>query len=249
MGDNARLLDALMTGVLGYPKYFAAGGDFGSLICAHLGGAQFPACKLLAISGVGVGPTLGALCTLPLFLLPARWRNWVYGCIYAEDELAALARSWSLVKNGMGYFVEQRTRPFTIGYALADSPMGLLSWIGEKYWEHMDPSISGSPHSTQFVLATVSLYFLTRSFATTAVTYHEEDASFGRKLRITKPLGALYFPFDVNNYPLSWVRARNRELVYAKKHERGGHFPGYETPELLADDLRAMATSQRRLFV
>lgn len=247
MGDNARICDFLMTGVLGYTKYFAEGGDFGSMICTTLGGDDYPACKLVAITNMAALPTFGALCTAPFFLLPKSWRTWLYSWIYTEDELDGFSRVGTYITTGMGYMVEQATRPFTIGYALNDSPIGLLAWVGEKYREYVDPDIV--PDSTKFILTTVAIYFLTHSYASSTLPYGENTGWSRKDLRIIKPYGALYFPFDPLAWPVSWARAKHRKMVYTKKHDRGGHFPGYEVPELLADDLRDMVAGQYELFV
>ena len=75
--DNARLFDTLMTGVLGYTTYMEMGGDIGSLICTLLGTDKFPACRLLSLTEVPAQPTLGALLTLPFFLLPMQNRPFI----------------------------------------------------------------------------------------------------------------------------------------------------------------------------
>ena len=243
MADNARILDHLMTGVLGYSSYMASGGDWGSLIVVNLGTDRYPACKLLELTTCNGQPTFWAMLTLPFFLLPTSWRNWLYSKIYTEDELHDIARSKSMAMNGMGYFLEQATRPCTIGYAINDSPIGILAWIGEKYHDLMDPE--HVPGATEFILTTVSLYFLTGSFTTSTLPYHEN--SF-KTIRMTKPFGGSRFPYDVFNFPMGWMKAHHRKMVFSRVHHRGGHFPGYEMPEELATDLRDLVSSQSGLF-
>lgn len=247
MEDNARVFDHLMTGVLGYSSYMAEGGDWGSLVATYLGTDKFPACKLLDFTACAARPTLGAFLTLPFFLLPTSWRQWLYGKVYSEDELEDFSRMGRFMKSGMGYFAQQATRPLTIGYALNDSPLGILAWIGEKYQELIDPNIL--PTATDFILATTSLYFLTNSFATSTLPYHDNTKTFSEVLRITKPYGVSQYPYDVLNYPVSWIRAQHPNLVFARRHRRGGHFPGYEVPELLAADLREIASGRKHLLV
>lgn len=244
MADNARIFDHLMTGVLGYPSYMAEGGDWGSLLSLNLGTERFPACKLVHVTSRSAGPTLGALLTLPFFLLPTSWRQWLYSKIYSEEELFDFGRAKQMIRTGLGYFIEQATRPCTIGFALNDSPVGLLAWIGEKYREWMDPDVV--PHATDFILTTVSIYFLSQSFASSTVPYKENTFE---KVQVTTPLGLSRFPFDVTNSPESWVRATHRRVVFSRSHERGGHFPAYEVPEVLAGDLRELLRDQSGLFV
>ncbi|EKM57892.1 uncharacterized protein PHACADRAFT_139325 [Phanerochaete carnosa HHB-10118-sp] len=246
MADNARIFDHLMTGVLGYSSYMAEAGDWGALVCLNLGSDKYPACKALEFTSCPARPTFGALLTAPLFLLPTSWRKWVYSKIYSEDELFDLGRASHFMTNGSGYFIQQMTRPLTIGYAVNDSPVGILAWIGDKYHDLVDPDIF--PEAADFILTTVSLYFLTQSFMTAALPYAENTKSFGERKAISKPFGNSRFPFDVNNFPASWIRAQHPKLVFTRSHQQGGHFPGYEVPDLLAEDIRAVASGQRALF-
>ena len=246
MEDNARVFDHLMTGVLGYSSYMAEGGDWGSFIASYLGTSKYPACKVVEITALHARPTFGALLTLPFFLLPTSWRKWLYGKIYSDTELYDFARIGQLLKNGLGYFVEHATRPLTIGYALHDSPIGILAWIGEKYPEFIDPEIV--PEATDFILTTVSLYYLTGSFGTAGLPYRDNSKALFQRRHIEKPYGVTHFHYDVNNFPESWIRVRYPNMIFMRRHSRGGHFPGFEVPELLASDLREIAASQRALF-
>ena len=246
MADNARIFDHLMTGVLGYSSYMAAGGDWGALVTSYLGTPKYPACKVVQITAAHAKPTLGALLTLPFFLLPAGWRSWLYSKIYSETELYDFARVGQLLKTGLGYFLEHATRPLTIGYAMHDSPVGILAWIGEKYPEFMDPAVARD--ATQFILTTVSLYFLTGCFASAGLAYRDNLKSFSERRQLHKPYGVIQFHHDVNNYPESWLRAQHPSLIFMRRHSEGGHFPGYEVPELLTGDLREIAASQKALF-
>lgn len=236
--DNARIFDHLMTGVLGYKSYMANGGDFGGVICKSLGTAEFPACKLLNVCTPPSRPTTGAMLTLPFFILPQSWRSWLYSKIYTEEERSDLGRFMGFIKTGLGYFIQQATRPLTIGYALHDSPVGLLAWIGEKYKNLLDPEIVAE--STKFILTTVSIYYLTGTFVTSTLPYREN--SLGKSVTSTKPHGCSLFAYDIGVVPVSWIKAQYRDLVFAHRHSRGGHFPGYEVPELLVADIRELAT-------
>ena len=245
MEDNARVLDQLMTGVLGYPAYMAEGGDFGGFICLYLGSDRYPACKLLDVIQAPLPPPPSLWLTLPFFLLPTKWRKWLYSWVFSEEELADFARNGAFLKNGMGYYVEQTTRPFSIGYALYDSPIGLLAWIGEKYREFGDPEVD----FTHFILTTVSIYYLTRSFPTSALPYGENTDAYSKRLVITKPYGSSRFAYDILHVPNSWVKARHPKQVFYRRHQRGGHFPSFDAPALLTQDLRDMVAANRALFV
>lgn len=246
MGDNARIFDHLMTGVLGYKSFMAQGGDWGGMVTGILGGEGFPACKLVGMNMSNSRPTLGALLTLPFFLLPTSWRQWLYSKIYSETELNDMHHSKEFMKNGMGYFHQQATRPLSIGYALYDSPVGILAWIGEKYIELMDPSIF--PERIQEMLTTVSLYYLTGSIHTSALPYRENLVYFQQKLLITKPYGLFRFPYDVFMFPVAWTKATNPKMVFFRRHDKGGHFPALEVPDELVSDIRELFIQSGHVF-
>ncbi|KAI0811090.1 epoxide hydrolase N terminus-domain-containing protein, partial [Irpex lacteus] len=185
-------------------------GDFGALVATYLGTNEYPSCKLLNICATPANPTICALLTLPFWLLPVTWRQWLYSKIYTEDERKGLSRVRDYLKTGLGYFIEQATQPMTIGYALHDSPIGLLAWIGEKYKELVDPEVL--PAATNFILTTVSLYYLTGSFVTSTLPYHENTKTFSKTLRIVKPLGVSHFPYDCLNVPLGWIKSQHRNV-------------------------------------
>lgn len=244
MNDNARIFDRLMTGVLGYKAYMAAGGDFGGVICKSLGTDKYPACKLLNTCTPPCRPTGGAIATLPFFILPKSWRSWLYSKIYTDEERHDLGRFVGFVKTGFGYFIQQSTRPLTIGYALHDSPVGVLAWIGDKYRDLVDPEIL--PESTKFILTTISIYYLTNTFASSTLPYR--DNPLGKAFPMTKPHGCSLFAHDIGVMPVSWIKAQYRDLVFAHRHARGGHFPGYEVPDLLVADIQELATARRSLL-
>lgn len=259
MTDNARVLNTLMTSILGYSSYMAQGGDWGSLVTTVLGTSQFPACRLINLNmSVSRPPPLAMLGLGLSLLLPTSFRLWLLSKIYSEDECHDFSRSWNFLKTGMGYYLQQLTRPFTIGYAIGDSPLGVLAWVGEKYYEHVDPDIYDQPATKEDILTTVTLYYLTGSFATSALPYKENASQLLEPpIVISKPYGLSRFPYDIFVVPVSWIRAAHRgwpwskesgECVFVRRHEHGGHFPGLEVPEELAQDLRAMAEKNRALF-
>ncbi|KAL4251319.1 peptidase S33 family protein [Abortiporus biennis] len=245
MADNARVINVLMTGVLGYDSYMAQGGDLGGVITANLGTPKFPACKLINLNGVGFPPPFTALLTLPLFLFPTSFRKWIYSKIYSEEERDDFYRSIQFLKKGFAYFLQQATRPMTIGYALYDSPIGILSWIGEKFPELMDPDVS--PSLTHDILTTISIYYLTRTIHTAALPYLQNFQSVQDPI-VTKPYGLSRFPHDVFMLPISWIHAKFKNLVFVRRHDHGGHFPALEVPDLLVGDLREMIVQNGILF-
>jgi hypothetical protein len=119
-------------------------------------------------------------------------------------------------------FAEQATRPLTIGLAIQDSPMGILAWIGEKYREWSDPDVFPTPEFRQDILATASLYFLSSTFATFAITYKEDALHITQPLPpITKPFGLSEFKHDAVVLPRRWIEKGNN-VHYYNAHDRGG---------------------------
>ncbi|KAI0082847.1 alpha/beta-hydrolase [Panus rudis PR-1116 ss-1] len=243
MKDNARIFNHLMTGVLGYESYMAQGGDIGSLVTIILATDAYPACKLINLNAMQGPPTLGAMLTLPFFLLPTTLRQWLYSKIYTEDELRDFGRSFQAAKSGMAYFLQQATRPATIGYALYDSPVGLLAWMGDKFRDLFDPQLFES--HAEDILISVSLYYLTRTFPTSTLPYSQNTKLFKEQFKFNIPYGLSRFPYDVFMNPVSWLKSANPTMSFVRRHEKGGHFPALEVPELLVGDLREMVATHK----
>ncbi|KAI9464699.1 Alpha/Beta hydrolase protein [Boletus coccyginus] len=146
-----------------------------------------------------------------------------------------------LPSRGKGYFIEQSTQPQTLGYSLADSPVGLLAWIYEKLHNWTDDY----PWEDDEVLTWVSIYWFSRAGPTASLRIYFEvmggtsNPTFPRPPSPTIPMGASFFPKEVSVVPRAWVRRRFR-MQAEFDHDSGGHFPAYEKPRELADDLRRM---------
>ncbi|KAG6900644.1 hypothetical protein C0993_006748 [Termitomyces sp. T159_Od127] len=160
---------------------------------------------------------------------------------YNKREKTGFQRSAWFQRWGRGYFAEQATRPQTLGYSLADSPVGLLAWIYEKLVEWTD----NYNWDDDEVLTWISIYWFSRAgpAAFVRIYYESLKAANGKDLFSlvvdTKiPVGYSYFPKELVISPRSWTRVHN--LVFESEHEEGGHFAAYEKPELLAGDLRKM---------
>ncbi|KAL0580616.1 hypothetical protein V5O48_001346 [Marasmius crinis-equi] len=158
---------------------------------------------------------------------------------YSAAEKAGLARSFWFERNGMGYFREQSTQPQTLGYSLADSPIGLLAWIYEKLVNWTDKY----PWTDDEVLTWVSVYYFSRAGPTASVRIYYEIAQERRKkpklVRPTIPLGVSHFPKELYVPPRLWTRQVGN-LVFEAEHSSGGHFAAYEKPKALVGDLRKM---------
>ncbi|KAK7052885.1 hypothetical protein VNI00_004205 [Paramarasmius palmivorus] len=156
---------------------------------------------------------------------------------YTERDLKRLEVSKWFWEKGSGFFKEQATQPQTIGYSLADSPVGLLAWIYEKLFTLTD----GYPWEDDEVLTWISIYWFSRSGpAATVRTYYEVEQTGGLEAgpKPTIPTGYSFFPKEVGLGPISWYADKN--LVFTAEHERGGHFAAHATPKELVSDLRKM---------
>ncbi|WND38556.1 epoxide hydrolase [Streptomyces sp. BB1-1-1] len=209
-----------LMGRLGYDKFVAHGGDWGGVITTILGG-RFPE-QVLGIHTVTAQAPPGL----------------------TTDGLTAAEREWTeetrdFWDHRTAYAKQQAARPQTIGYALVDSPVGLLAWILDKFYEWTDTE--DSPFETismDRVLDDVTLYWLTRTGASAARIYYESHDSLDPGLRVAVPSAISVYPRDVEKCPRPWAQERFRHIVRWGTPETGGHFPSLEVPEYFVEDLR-----------
>ncbi len=221
--------DRLMV-ALGYDRYFAQGGDWGSAVTCAIGGNHEDHCAGIHVNMIVGQPDPDTMTDL------------------TDDEKAYLARfQWYRTKDN-GYSTQHATRPQTIGYALADSPVGQMCWIVEKCHGWTDcghqpggQSIGGHPEnslSKDAMLDTVSLYWLTNSAASSARLYWHSFAQFGFG-EIHVPTGCSLFPLEIMRLSRRWAEGRYKNIVYWNALDKGGHFAAWEQPELFVGELRA----------
>ncbi|GAB2756335.1 epoxide hydrolase family protein [Amycolatopsis magusensis] len=209
-----------LMGRLGYRRFLAHGGDWGGNITTVLGG-RFPE-HVLGIHTTFAQGLPGA----------------------TTDGLTALEREWAeethhFWRHRAAYAKQQATRPQTIGYSLVDSPVGLLAWILDKFAEWSDTE--DSPFETisrDRVLDDVTLYWLTRTGASSARIYYESHNSLDPELRVDVPSAITTYPRDIEKYPRAWAQERYRQIVRWRSPEAGGHFPSLEVPEYFVHDLQ-----------
>ncbi|GAA1846628.1 epoxide hydrolase [Pseudonocardia ailaonensis] len=213
----AQLMDRL-----GYDRYGAQGGDWGSMITAALA-SGIPE----AVAGIHL--------TMPLAEAPPQEERRPL----TRDEQKALRDMKSFMLLGTGYSAEQSTRPQTLGYGLTDSPMGQASWIIEKFWDWTD--CAGRPDNAiprDRLLDNVMLYWLGATGASSARLYWESY----RKPRmdvVEVPTGITVFPAEMNRLPRHWLERRFLDIRSFTKPVAGGHFAALEQPETLVDEIRA----------
>jgi pimeloyl-ACP methyl ester carboxylesterase len=236
-GAWAELMDRL-----GYPRYVAQGGDVGAAVTDAMG-RQGPE----GLLGIHLNLLAGALGIADL--LPAE----------SEQEREAHGKLDAFRTDGFGYFLEQSTRPQTIGYSLLDSPVGLAAWLldhdTDSYYKISRAFVDGEPVGNltrDNIVDNVTLYWLTGTGASAARWYWE----FGRFLAaamaagqapppVSVPVGFTTFPGEIWAAPRSWVETVYSNPTYFNEADRGGHFAAWEEPELLSEEVRAAFRSLR----
>lgn len=206
---------------LGYTRWVAQGGDWGSAVTTAIG-AQAPE----GCIGIHVNMPIGRPGSDDL-------------ANPSPDELKALQALQYYQEWDSGYSKQQSTRPQTVGYGLVDSPVGLAGWIFEKM--HAWTDNTGSPFdalSKDAILDNIMLYWLPATGASAARLYWESFAKFGEG-EVTIPAGASAFPKEIIPAPRKWAERRYTKLVYWNDLPKGGHFAAWEQPELFANELRA----------
>ena len=230
---------------LGYTRYVAQGGDWGSPVSSAM--ARQAAAGLLGIHinlPATVPPEIAAV--LAGGPAPAG---------LSEKERAAFDTLMTSAKKGnTAYFVMMSARPQAVGYGLTDSPAGLAAWLlvhpGFAQWTYGgDPEKSPTKDD---VLDDITLYWLTNTAASSARLYWENGArgsvivaAAQKTGEISLPVAITVFPEDVYRPPETWARRAYRNLIYFHEVDRGGHFAAWEQPELFAAELRAAFKSLR----
>jgi pimeloyl-ACP methyl ester carboxylesterase len=220
----AQLMDRL-----GYDRWVAAGGDWGSIITSALGVA--------APDGL-----LGIHVTMPIVRRPPE------GSVppLTEVERHDLADRATFERLGTGYSAEQSTRPQTLGYGLLDSPVAQCTWIVEKFWDWTD--CAGHPENTisrDRLLDNVMLYWLPGTGASSARLYWESFRNRRHTDEITVPTGVSQFPQELHRVPRSWIELRYTDLRHFTRQKAGGHFASMEQPETYVAELREFVATLR----
>jgi pimeloyl-ACP methyl ester carboxylesterase len=227
---------------LGYARYVAQGGDQGAAVTDNMG-RQAPE-GLLGIHMNLLRTALGGATGLPA---------------ESEQERAALDAINTFRQSGFGYFLEQTTRPQTIGYALLDSPVALAAWMidhdTDSYYKISGAFLEGQPSgglTREHIVDNVTLYWLTGTGASAARSYWEGGRAQAAALaagqappEVPIPVGFTTFPGEIFRAPRSWVERVYHNLVYFNEADRGGHFAAWEEPQLFSEEVRATFRSLR----
>jgi len=225
----ARIVATLMAR-LGYTRYGLQGGDWGASIsrfaaindASHVAGLHVNFCL--------AGPPPGA-------------KDANEGVPPAE--LERMRARQAFFDTERGYFLEQSTKPQTVGYALDDSPAGLAAWIVEKFraWSDSGGDVEKS-FSRDDLLTNITLYWVTQTAASSARIYYENQRAPAVQRRVEVPTACAVFPKEISIAPRRWVEA-SYNLTRWTEMPRGGHFAAFEEPQLLAEDIRAFFRSVR----
>jgi pimeloyl-ACP methyl ester carboxylesterase len=219
---------------LGYTRYVAQGGDQGAAVTDDL--AHQAPDGLVGVHMNLLRTALGSVAGLPA---------------ESEQEQAALEAVDTFRKSGFGYFLEQSTRPQTIGYALLDSPVALAGWMldhdTDSYYKISRAFVDGQPAgdlTRDHILDNVTLYWLTGTGASAARSYWEGGraaalAAGQTPPAVTIPVAFTTFPGEIFHAPRSWVEKTYPSLVYFNEADKGGHFAAWEEPQLFTEEMRA----------
>ena len=211
---------ATLMGRLGYERWVAQGGDWGSAVTTQIGIQQPEGC-------------LGIHLNMPLaFPGPDEMGD------MTEFEQGALAGVMHYQQWDSGYSTQQKTRPQTLGYGLVDSPAGQAAWIYEKMWAWTDNS--GNPEDAltlDEMLDNIMLYWLPATGASSARLYWESFASFQPAV-IEMPVGVSIFPKEIFRTSRRWAEKLFPNIIHWGQLDKGGHFAAWEQPEVFVDQIR-----------
>jgi pimeloyl-ACP methyl ester carboxylesterase len=236
---------------LGYGRYVSQGGDWGAVVTDVMG-RNAPG----GLAGIHVTTLLGAIERPPAPNMPtavppevaSALRNGVPAPAgLSAEETVAYEGSRNFAARGSGFRAIQGTRPQTIGYSLADSPVGLAAWFYEKFTEWTDTD--GEPEralTKDQMLDDITLYWFTNTAASSARIYWEDSTHKTTKAgEVSIPAAVSRFPGEIIPVPRSWAERAYPNLVYFHEVEKGGHFAAWEQPELFAGEMRAAFRSLR----
>ncbi|KAJ7600257.1 Alpha/Beta hydrolase protein [Mycena floridula] len=206
---------------LGYDKYVTQGGDWGSIITRAIAN-QYGGKHIMAWHTNTPMTSPPKLLSQPLTYLSQAVSP-------PKKSDPRFARGEWFSAQGNGYLVLQSTQPQTLGYSLADSPVGLLAWIYEKLVNWTDEYPWDDDEAGP--AASLRIYY--------EIIPSGEAFQFKWTNKATIPAGASLFPKELFYAPLSLIKAYRGHVFHAE-HDKGGHFAAHEVPEVLVDDLRRM---------
>ena len=211
---------------LGYARYGAQGGDWGSMVTSQIGAQDPTHCAGIHLNMVIAMPQEGELSETE--------KKWT-------EDTAAFAGQEA------GYQQIQGTKPQTLGVGLNDSPAGLCGWIVEKFrqWSDCGGDVE-SVYTKDELLTNVMVYWVTGTINSSIRLYFEvmQGGTAIPTEKVEVPTGCAIFPREVYKAPLAWAKA-SYHVTHYEVYEEGGHFAAMEQPEVLAKDLRSFFATVR----
>ena len=213
---------------LGYKRWVAQGGDWGAMITTRLGQQQPLGLLAIHVNSVFLSPPDEVSTILP-----------------SDEEKAAVRKRKMYTKEEIAYFLQQATRPQTLGYGLADSPVGQLAWIYEKLHAWTDRGADEQQEvesvlSRDDMLDNVMLYWLTNTATSSARFYWENGLASSQAYTIDLPVCVSQFVHTPipECCPRQWAERHFKHITYWHEVERGGHFAAWEQPDLFVQEMR-----------
>lgn len=204
---------------LGYDRFVAQGGDWGSLVTTAIGVIHPPECLAIHLN-------------MPLaFPNPEERADWT------REEAASAAAFDHFMHDGSGYSMLQRTRPQTVGYGLVDSPLFQAAWIYEKLTAWVDGDI-GAVLTRDEILDNIMLYWLPGTGASAARLYWESMLDAATLGVTSLPAGVTLYPKEVLRPSRRWVERLHRNLIHWSEPAKGGHFAAFEQPANFVEEIR-----------
>jgi pimeloyl-ACP methyl ester carboxylesterase len=223
---------------LGYTRYVAQGGDWGTAISAEMARQTPPGLLGIHVNFPQMMP--------PDMLLHIRNQDPAPAGLSEAERRAYEQVLFNTIHRGYG--VMMGTRPQTVGYLLADTPVGLAAWLLDHdaiTYGHLAHLFAGEPYGAitrDDVLDNISLYWFTNT-ATSAARLYWQLAVSGRNFYaaadVSLPAAVTIFPDEYVQAPRSWTEQAYHNLIYFNEAEKGGHFAAWEQPHLFAAELRA----------
>ncbi len=205
---------------LGYSRWVAQGGDWGSAVTTAIGVIRPPGCAAIHVN-------------MPLVFPGPEERKTL-----SEKEKGYLAGLTHYQDKDSGYSKQQATRPQSVGYGLVDSPAGQAAWIYEKLWAWTDNQ--GAPEDAltlEEMLDNIMLYWLPGTGASSARLYWESFGSFG-SVKLELPVGVSIYPKEIFKASRRWAEAVMSNIIHWGELDKGGHFAAWEQPGLYVSEIR-----------
>ncbi|EON66281.1 hypothetical protein W97_05674 [Coniosporium apollinis CBS 100218] len=233
----ARAYKQLMTSVLGYTSGFATqGGDFGAFVSRSIA-LQYP--DLVLAQHLNMFPVPAPT----LLRAPKAYLRWCLSCfLYSDFEKSSLEVRTNFEHDQSGYLDAQKTRPQTLGFALGDSPVGLLAWFVEKFHDWVDVKGNRALEDAE-IIDLVMMHWI--QGATPGLRFYREAFWGGRRDAeetferwVGVPTGVSMYAREQLHCPRDWA-AQVANIVFWREHGAGGHFSSLERPEQFVEDMRA----------